>query len=297
MGVGQVKGDTSPPEGKPGVSSNEVNRRLEAGGPLGFIMAVHQTLERFDRPYYYTAAVPHWLSAKKSDEESKEDPSTFQEDYAEFEQGQSPKRDIKSVPHCIIHQYRKYPAKRRFSGTSDSPGGSRRQKTPDRVIYHDRPIPSDPEIEEDPDERSSHQKAFSRDGKKPPLWDSKEQVPDLIREHVDEDTQMYVTPWVYDVFVDFVMVAGNRYVLHQMETDLMAILRTFHDRSAVGASNLAGWFHQSVRGAPPNIDSGLRDDYPARTITWRLQQTEANAFPIAELNDIRLELHGEEPLA
>lgn len=107
---------------------------------------------------------------------------------------------------------------------------------------------------------------------------------------------MYVTPWVYDVFVDFVLCAENMYMLQQMETDVMHILRTFHDRSSIGASNLAGWFYQSVPGSPPDIQD-MRDDYPARTITWRLQQTEAYAFPIDELNDVRLELYGTQPLA
>lgn len=295
MGVGQVQGNTAPPPGEPGVSSDAVNRRLSAGGPMGFVMSVHQTLEEFDRPYYYAGAVPEWISAKESDVQSPDE--AFEEDYSKFEEGSmGAKRDINNTPHCIIHQYRKYPAKRRFSGTSDSPGGTRRQKTPDQTIYHDRPVPSNPDVPEDPDERSEKRRALNQH-KKPPLWDSKEQIPDLIREYVDEDTTMYVTPWVYDVFVDFVLVADNQYLLQQMETDLMLVLRTFHDRSAVGASNLAGWFYQAVSGAPPEIGSDIPDHIPTRTLTWRLQQTEANAFPVAELNDIRVRLHGDQPLA
>lgn len=298
MGSGPVTSDTAPPPNQEvAASTGEVNRRLEAGGPLGFIMAVHETLEQFDRPYFYSASVPPWLLSRESDGESEQDPSDFQQEYADFEEGGVPKRDLKTVPHCVIHQWRKYPAKRRFSGTNDSPTGARRQKKPDQIIYHDRPLPSDPDQEDVQERSETVSNTFAREDPKAPLWDSKEQVPDLIRDHVDEGTQMYVTPWVYDVFVDFVLVAENLYLLEQMETDIEMILRTFHDRSTVGASNLAGWFYQSVPGSPPEVSDQMRGDYPARTITWRLQQTEAYAFPIAELNQIRVELYGDTPLA
>jgi hypothetical protein len=286
MGTSKVLSDTNP--------NGPNRRRLEAGGPLGFIMAVYETLREYDRPYYYSSAIPDWLEAKASGARSQ--PQDFSKAYENFQDRDQKRRDLTEVPHCIIHQWRKYPAKTRFAGTSDSPRGTRRQKTPRDKINHERPLPNPPE--ERPDEANEpemYRKAFGRDSEdRPPLWDSKEQVPDLIRDEVDPDSTMYVTPWDYDVFVDFILVAGNQYLIQQMERDFMTVLHTFHQRWATGSSNLSGWFYQSVSGATSDFDQDIPDRYPVRTITWRLKQTENYAFPVRDVNDVRLDLYGDQ---
>lgn len=285
MGTAPVLSDTDP--------NGENRRRLESGGPLGFIMAVHETLREYDRPYYYSSAVPDWLEAKASD--SQAESRNFKEEYQQFRDQDQRRRDLTEVPHCIIHQWRKYPAKTRFAGTTDSPRGARRQKTPRDKINHERPLPEPPEDRPDESEEPKmYRQAYGRESEdRPPLWDSKEQVPDLIRDNVDPDTTMYVTPWSYDVFVDFVMIAGNQYLLQQMERDFMTVLHTFHQRWATGASNLSGWFYRSISGAAPDFEQEIPDTYPVRTITWRLKQTENYAFPVRDVNEVRLDLYGD----
>lgn len=261
----------------------ETARRLHAGGPLGFILSVYETLRRLDRPYYYSAAVPRWLQASESEGERKES-KDFASVYNEFEDRELGRRDFRTTRHCIIHRFRKYPAKLRFAGTSDTPNGARRQKRPKETYEHQRPLPAS---------NPHHTKAFEAHHTRPPLWDSEDQVPDLIREYVDKDTVMSVVPWEYDVFVDFTFVAANMYLLHQMEEDLMSILVHFHERWATGGSNLSGYFVSSLPGSSPDLE--LRSDYPARTITWRLKQTQAYAFPSTVLEEIHMDMYNKRP--
>lgn len=263
--------------------------RLEAGGPLGFIMAVHQTLRWLGRPYYYAGAVPHFLESNESD--SQQEDVDFSEEYARFLENPIRQRDQRETEHCVIHCWRKYPAKIRFAGTTDSPSGPRRQKTPKTKKHHTRPLPTEDDTDEDVSERTKVVDAESA-----PLWESEDQIPDLIRDLVDSDTKMVVTPWEYDVFVDFTLIAANMSLLTQMERDFMNILKVFHERWATGASNLSGWFYQSVPGPSPDIQGDIRGDYPTRTITWRLKQTEAYAFPIAQLREIQMEIYDEQYL-
>ena len=288
MGVGQVQTNSDP---------KEVNqRRLDAGGPMGFILAVHQTLARLDRQYYFAGAVPRWLQARESDNEREEESFNFEEEYTRFLENPVNDRDLKRTKHCVIHRWRKYPAKIRYTGTTDSPTGARRQKTPRETIDHDRPLPDEQDSDEEVQERTDVQAALRPYNDKPPLWDSKDQVPDLIRDHVDADTKMVVTPWDYDVFVDFTLIAANMHLLAEMERDFMNILKTFHERWATGASNISGWFYSSVPGASPDIKGDIRADFPKRTITWRLKQTEAYAFPIKQLREIQMEIYGSEQM-
>lgn len=262
-------------------------RRLESAGPYGFIKAVHQTLNRLGRPYYYAASVPKWFGAE-ADAAPPEDPNPeLLGEEVERAQSRSWPDPTKQM---IIHTFRRYPAKRRYAGTTDSPSGSRRQKTPNQVDYHDRPLPfpSKDDDEHDTDLRPATQE--TRVG--PPLWDSIDQVPDMIRDDVDEDTTCYVTTWNFDVFVDFMLVAPNMHDLQQMETDVELILRTFHSRFESGASNLTGWFYEAKDQAPTGIDDDRLDDCPTRTITWRLKQTVGYAFPVNILNEIHADIHG-----
>lgn len=267
-------------------------RRLESGGPLGFIMAVHQTLRMLDRPYYFAGAVPPFLQARESDDEQED--VDFSEEYARFLEEPVKERSLRETEHCVIHQWRQYPAKIRYAGTTDSPTGARRQKTPKEKINHDRPLPNEQDTDDDVADRTQRTGAFAEKYGRPPLWDSKEQVPDLISDYVDADTAMVVTPWEFDVFVDFTLIAANMHLLAQMEQDFMNILKTFHERWATGASNISGWFYQSVPGSSPDIQGEIRSDYPTRTITWRLKQSQAWAFPIKKLREIQLEIYGTE---
>ncbi|RME29040.1 MAG: hypothetical protein D6800_03235 [Candidatus Zixiibacteriota bacterium] len=264
----------------------ELGQRLQAQGPIGFILAVYHTLRRLGRPYYYGAAVPPWFAAGKTGNVDWQT-ETFQEAYANLYQDLQEEIVQLQTPHTIIHQYRMYPATRRFAGTSDSPGGARRQKTPAGLYFHERPLVTSPE-----NERVQLQQlpALSDTGRTPPLWSSIDQVPDIIRPFVQEDTLCYVTTWLYDVFVDFVLVAANMHLLEQMHKDFLLVLRTFHDRSHTGDSNLTGWFYESRSGAPSPIDKQLDSSTPVRTVTWRLLQTEAYAFPHQLMEDIRMEL-------
>lgn len=267
-------------------------RVLQAQGPYGFITAVFQTLRRFNRQYYYGAALPPWFSAGA--------PSVYtghEQGYDKQFGASDPESEtlFRTAPHCIIHQYRVYPANRRASSSPDSPGGSSRQKTPGEAYVHDQPLPmsqglNDPDGTIQPDLRSP----FSDTGERPPLWANRESVPDLIRDFVNDDTVCYVTPWQYDVFVDFVIVAENAHMLEIIRRDLMLVLRTFHDRSNTGASNLAGWFYKDVSGADPDVISGMEGSYPCRTLTWRLKQTEAYAFPAQIVDEVQILLHNTE---
>lgn len=267
----------------------ELQRRLQASGPMGFIISVYETLKKYKRPYYYTGGVPEWLHANLDNTSTE----LFTQAYGKsFSVEEAPKGFV-DTPHAIIHQYRMYPSNVRYAGTTDAPTGARRQKTPSNSVYHDRPLPGsslqrDIFVEYD-NVIPNAVRALRDTGEQPPLWDSKEQVPDIIRDYVEEDSICYVWSWKYDVFVDFTLVAANMFLLEQMHNDLLLILRTFHDRAHSGASNLTGWFYGSVSGAPTEVSNHLRGDYPVRTITWRLQQTVANAFPIAELEDIALQ--------
>lgn len=294
MGAGSVVANANP---------KEVTRhQIEAGGPHGFVHAVYDTLRDLGRPYYYAGKVPEWLGSTKTDFE--EDAFEFAEEYTRFREANTKERSFREVPHCIIHQWRRYPARMRHAGTSDSPGGSRRQKAPNQQVFHDRPLPSGAEdiaAEEKRNKqlgkakkRSIHSRPAMRGGfKTPPLWENKEQIPDLIRDLVDEDTKMVVTPWAYDVFVDFVIVAGTIRLVNQIERDLYTILRTFHHAWTTGATNIAGFDHGSVPGAPSTIHGEIPDHMPTRTITWRLKQTEADAFPAKQLQSIRMKLYGD----
>lgn len=262
----------------------ETRRRMQAGGPMAFILALKQTLERLNRPYLFSGAVPYELQAAAADAQNTS--AGFEERYEEM-RDQSPRRDLRQVPHAIIHQYRQYPAKTGEGTPSDSPAGAGRQKKPLTSFYHDRPLPNSPR-EDDAQLRP----AVGESGDKPPLWDSMEQVPDMIRPHIEPETMMYVTMWDFEVYVDLALVAANVHLLTDMKRDVLTILKTFHERWATGASNLSGWFYQLVSGAPPEIDDDLRGDYPAATLTWRLQQTQAYAFPIRELTKIEYSVHG-----
>lgn len=270
----------------------ELRRRLTASGPMGFIAAVYYTLEKLGRPYYYTRTVPSWMLANADPDMSNPFAAAYQSIYPPTET----EKAFQATPHVIVHQSRMYPANRRTAGTSDSPGGARRQKTPTDVIYHDRPLPSstnDLLIDYDANQPTL-QRALLATGRVPPLWDSIEAVPDIIRGDIQEDTVCAVMPWEFDIFVDFVLMAANEHLLQQMIDDLMYILRFFHDRHFTGASNLAGWFVQSVSGAPGEIASKIRGDIPAHTITWRLKQGIAYAFPVQRLNEIYVDLYGRE---
>lgn len=279
---------------------NEIDRHeIEAGGPLGFVNAVYDTLRALGRPYYYAASVPHWLESTKTDYE--EEAFDFSEEYSRFQKDNTEERSFREVPHCIIHQWRRYPARMRFAGTSDSPGGARRQKKPNQQHFHRRPFPSSSEDGRNREKELRKRKKDSvfkrramRGGfKTPPLWRSKEQIPDLIRHLVEEDTQMVVTPWEYDVFVDFVIIAANKRLVYQIERDLYMILRTFHHAWTTGDSNIAGFDHGSVPGAPNSVHGEIPEHMPTQTITWRLKQTEADAFPMKELQEIRMRLYGD----
>lgn len=279
----------------PVVSNTDVDekgrRRLESAGPYGFIKAFHQTLGRLGRQYYYTAEVPSWFGAEpEGGVPERPTPDVL----GEKVEGAADETWTDPTKHLIVHTYRKYPAKRRFAGTTDSATGSRRQKKPNEVNYHDRPLPS--EGEGDPGEDAIRPAAEeTRDG--PPLWDSADQVPDLIRDEIDEDSRCYVASFTYDVFVDFLLVAPNMHDLQRMETDVMLILRTFHDRFESGASNLKGWFYQAVDQEPPSLNTDGLGDSPTRTITWRLKQVEAYAFPVDVLNDIHMSVYGKPRVA
>jgi hypothetical protein len=288
-----VQGNTNP---------DELDARvLQAQGPFGFITSVYQTLRRFKRPYYYGAALPPWFQGGASSAYPSTSPDAVASEIAQSHslayEERFPSAEAETlfttVPHCVIHSYRVYPANRRNAGASDSPGGSTRQKTPSEVYAHDQPLPAsggynDPDGQIRPDLMG----ALSDTQGRPPLWESMDSVPDFIRDYVTPETVCYVTPWEYDVFVDFVLVAADMWMLELMRRDFMLALRTFHDRSQTGASNLAGWFFQDVSGAPPEVSRKLDGRYPARTITWRLKQTEAYAFPAQIVDDVSLELHG-----
>ena len=274
---------------------DELRRRLQASGPIGFILSVYETLKKLGRPYYYAGAVPDWLLSNKNEAAN----DAFQAAYREHYNVAEVEKSFQAVPHVIVHQYRMYPANVRTSGTTDSPAGARRQKTPNNIFIHNRPLPGSSLLPDAAYEYDGQDPrlvpAFSDTGQTPPLWDSLDSVPDLIRDYVTPDTVCYVVPWEYDVFVDFVLIAANMHLLEQMHTDVMYILRTFHDRVHTGASNLTGFFYQSASGAPPSIASSLRGDYPTRTITWRLNQGQAYAFPVQELNEIYVGLYGRSP--
>lgn len=281
MGSTNVITDTDP----------EKTRRLHSGGPAGFVLSLKQTLERLDRPYLFAGSVPHFLMARSSDSEQD---VAFSDRYEDLKD-RSPRRDLTAVDHAIIHQSRKYPADTGSGTPSDSPRGAGKQKTPMDSWTHSRPVPSEEPSDGESQEGESEGVRPAVDGdahERPPLWDSMEQVPDLIRDHVEPDTLMYVTVWEYDVFVDLALVAANQHLLTDMRRDLLTILQTFHHRWATGASNLSGWMHQMVDGAPSEIEDDLRGDFPRSTITWRLEQTEAYAFPLRELETIEMNVHG-----
>jgi len=265
---------------------------------MGFVFAVHETLKRLGRQYYYAGKVPPFLHADHTDSVGEPIPEDFESAYAQFEEGDVPEMRIRQTPHCIIHSFRKYPAKMRFAGTTDAPGGSRRQKMPNDFDYHEDPIPesrTDATAEDYPGsvvEEEGRVDAFDENRSRPPLWDDIDQVPDIIRDMMEKDTTCFVAPYNYDVFVDFSLVAPNLSALYRMERDVSLILYTFHNRAITGASNLAGWFYQSVDGAPPRVEDNLPDQTAVRTITWRLKQTEAFAFPVDNLEEIHLDLHG-----
>lgn len=263
---------------------------LRAQGPFGFITSVFNTLQRFDRNYYFGAEVPHWFTMSDDGSISEEG---FQAGYSNLYPDAEEETQFLQTPHSIIHQYRVYPASRRGTGTRDSASGSRRQKTPNQVLIHDQPLPESQGVFEEPEGRTLIASSpFSTTGERPPLWSSKDDVPDLLRDHIDENTVCYVYPWDYDVYVDFVIATPNVWLLEQMRRDLLLILRTFHDRSQTGQSNLSGFFYQDVPGTPPGID--IPKSVPTRTITWRLKQTEAYAFPAKLVDKIRIELHGDQ---
>lgn len=269
----------------------QLRRRLQASGPLGFLMAVFNTLQYLGRPYFFTSAIPRWLEANAPPANAEAFAAATQQFYAEQEVPQA----FEMIPHAIIHTYRMYPANRRSTGVQDSPSGARRQKTPNQAIYHTRPLPGgDDYIEDAPGERTERGALLST-GKTPPLWDSPEDIPDIIRPLIDENTVCYVVPWEYDVFVDFTLVAANPFLLEQMHSDLMYILRTYHDRHNSGASNLTGAFHASTSGVSPDLQGDLQGDLPSRTITWRLKQGVAYAFPVDKLAEIYVRLYGEAP--
>lgn len=261
---------------------DEIRRRLQANGPMGFIISVYNTLQKLGRDYHYAGHVPDWAKANTD------------QGFAEFYRGlygESPKH-FEEVPHCILHQYRQYPANRRYPGTRDTPSGSNRQKRPSEILFSDNVLNGN-YIEEE-NNKGFTQPAIGKGDRRPPLWSSKEDVPDIIREHIEEDTTCYIAPWQYDVFVDFCLVGGNSVVVERMQRDLMLILRTFHDRSQVGDSNLTGWFYKSIPGAPSPLSESIdTKQYHARTLTWRLLQTEAYAFPAKVLEEIDIEIHGE----
>lgn len=264
----------------------ELQRRLQASGPMGFIMAVYATLQMLNRPYYFTDCPPSFLLVNEDAAQG------FGQAVAGmYDVGEIPKAFLE-IPHAIVHQYRKRPAKMYGRGTSDSSGHSRRQTVPHEALYTDRPLP---DIEPD-DGTVEHEtkRALVPDGIRPPLWDSIEQVPDLIRPHVKPDTLMYVTKWHYDVYVDFVCLATTGTWVEQMTTDLEFILQTFHHRWYSGASNITGWHVETVTGAPPEIQKKLYDGVSARTITWRLRQTQGFAMPAKVVEDIKLLVHGYE---
>lgn len=279
MGSGPVVANTNPAE--------KERRRLESAGPYGFIKSVHQTLNRLGRPYYYAAEVPRWFGA---DPEAKPPEDPVPEVLGEAVEGAQDRDWPDPAKKIIVHTFRRYPAKRRFAGTTDSPTGTRRQKTPNQVDYHDRPLPF-PTDEDDNHETDIRPAAKqTRDG--PPLWDSEDQVPDMFRDQIDEDTRCYVTTWNFDVFVDFLLVAPNMHDLQRMETDVELILRTFHSRFESGASNLTGWFFEAKDRPPTGIDTDRLEGFPTRTLTWRLKQTIGYAFPVNVLNEIHTEIHG-----
>jgi len=262
-------------------------RRLESAGPYGFIKAVHQTLGRIGRPYYYAAEVPPWFG---TDEEASAPTRPVPEILGEKPEGPIEREWPDPAKQMIIHTFRRYPAKRRFAGTTDNASGSRRQKTPNEVTYHDRPLPEPYEENDEVDEAIRPAAEETRDG--PPLWDSIDQVPDMFREEVDADTRFYVTSWSFDVFVDFLLVAPNMHDLQRMETDVELILRTFHSRFDSGASNLKGWFYEAKDQAPTGIDTDRLEGFPTRTITWRLKQVIGYAFPVNVLNEIHMDVYG-----
>jgi hypothetical protein len=270
----------------------ELGRRLQASGPMGFIMSVYATLERLERPYYFTDCVPDFLLANED-----KAAGTFLEAYnTMYGDGEHPKSFV-ATPHAIVHQYRKRPARMGGRGTTDSAAGSRRQVVPHEVWLSDRPLPESPAFEDEKPDVQEHVQAILGDGRRPPLWDSIEQVPDLIRPHVSEDGQtlMYVTKWEYDVYVDFVCLATTGTWAEQMVTDLEYILQTFHHRWYTGSSQLTGYHVQTIVGAPPEIRPTLYKGVSARTITWRLRQTVGYAMPAQLVREIRIELHGRGP--
>lgn len=263
-------------------------RTLEANGPFGFITSVFNTLRRFDRPYYFGAAVPSWLESGivNSGNSAIE---KYQQEYQQLYQGGMEESIFQTIPHCIVYQYRVYPANKRNAGVNDSPSGSTRQKNPSEAYSHSFLYPEAAapieQTQHAPHIRPAIGPAAGR-----PLWPSREHVPDIIKPHVTDNTLMWVSPWEYDVFVDFVLLSGHHPMLELMRKDLMLILRTFHDRSHTGASNLTGWFFKDVSGAPPAVESGISKQVAARTITWRLKQMEGYAFPADIVNNIHIEL-------
>lgn len=279
MGSGPVVSNTDTDE--------KGRRRLESAGPYGFIKSVHQTLLRLGRPYYYAASVPPWFGAEA-------DASAPTSPRPEILGEEVDAADDRSWPdpakQMIVHTFRRYPAKRRYAGTTDSPSGSRRQKTPNQVDYHDRPLPFP--TGEDDDHEQDIRPATEETRDRPPLWDSRDQVPDMFRDEIDDDTRCYVTTWNFDVFVDFLLVAPNVHDLQRMETDVETVLRTFHSRFESGASNLTGWFYEAKDQAPTGIETDRLDGFPTRTITWRLKQTIGYAFPVDILNEIHADIHG-----
>lgn len=260
----------------------ELARKLQSGGAIGFIMAVYETLKKLNRNYYYSMAIPEWIKAVPSP-----DSQTGQVEPGYFIDPQT-EADATQFPGCIIYQYREYPVNRRRPGAPDNPGGARRQKVPSAMYYSDRPLP-----ESEPDEtdalRRENVLAFAGEA---PLWKSIDDVPDIIRDHITPETKCHVSVWEYDVYVDFILAAPEWHSLINMTADLKLILKTFFERYNTGAHNLVGSFVQSISGAPSNLIGEIRTDVPCRTITWRLKQIEAYAFPTALLDEINLMLSG-----
>lgn len=267
---------------------SDLGRKLQVSGPLGFIAAVHQTLGRLGRPYYFADCVPDFLLANKTGL----DPAAYEAAYSASyggaggagADGAGGEGRFVATPHAVVHQYRKRPAKLFGRGTADTSGHLRRQTAPHEAHLHDQALP-----DVEPDE---HVQPWMGDGRRPPLWDSIDHVPDLIRDEVLKNPLMHVTTWHYDVYVDFVCVASTGTWAEQMVTDLEYILHTFHHRSATGGSNLHGWHVETVVGAPPAVEKKLWDGAVARTITWRLRQVVGHALPAHVVEEINVDLYG-----
>lgn len=266
---------------------SELGRRLQVSGPMGFIAAVHTTLQHLERPYYFADAPPEFLLANK---DASAQGGGFEQAYRKlYGEGEHPKSFV-ATPHAIIHQYRKRPAKLSGRGTTDSKGHLRRQTVPHEAIYHDRPLPDSEPLEEIDYEYLP----WDGDDRRPPLWESEEHIPDIIKPYVKEKTLMYVTKWHYDVYVDFVCLATTGTWVEQMTTDLDLILHTFHHRSQTGSSNLHGWHVETITGTPVHLQDELYDGVHARTISWRLRQTVGIAMPAHMVRKIMLDVHGYE---